>query len=219
MDEKHVKVLLDFYYEIISAKEFVNYLNCQPDLQQKFNTVLKNSVPSGSTPTEWLNLICNKIGTPEDSPVKSADGERHVYSDSSQSFMILLFVKEFIAKSDAVCYLPQEEINDIIISAVTDNAVFYNATRQVETYILTKIIANMPAVKTLNSAVRYVKTQMKVHFKCDNKMPGWLQSCEWAFNENGEPMIFKCESGNARHKIYTFYDSETLKEAVVEQFN
>lgn len=197
----------------------MRYLNSQPDLQQKFNTVLKHSVPSDSTPMEWLNMICNKIGAPEDSPVKSADGESHIWSNSSQSFLILLFVREFLAKSDAVCYLSAEEINDMIISAVTDNAIFYNATRQVETYILTKIIANMPPVKTLNSAVRYVKSQMKLCFRCDNKMPKWLQSCEWAFNENGEPMIFKSESGNARHKTYTFYDRETLKEVVVEQFN
>lgn len=219
MDKKHIKVLLDFYYEIISAKEFMGYLNSKPDLQQKFNKVLKRSVPSDSLPTEWLNLICSKIGSLEDAPISSCDGEEHIWSNSSQSFLILMYVKEYLVKSEIVCYLSSDEVNDMIINTITDNPTFYNATRQVETYITTQIIANMPPTKTLNNAIKYVKAQMKLHFKCDNKMPKWIQNCEWAFNGNGEPMIFKAERGNAHHKTYTFYDKKTYKEVIVEQFD
>lgn len=218
--EKHIHVLLDFYYELITAKQFVDYLNTHDDLQKMFNSALKKSIPSDNgSPTEYLNLLSSKIGTTEDSPITSKDGKEHIWSNSSQSFLILLYAKEFLAKSEAFIYLSQEEITDLILAAVTDDSAFYNATQQVEAYIKNQIIKDMPPIKSLAAAIRYVKKQMKTHFICDKKMPQWLQSCEWAFNANGKPMIFRSQKGSAFEQHYMFYDSTTGEEADIIQYN
>lgn len=218
--EKHIHVILDFYYELITAKQFVDYLNAHNDLQNKFNSVLKKSIPTDNgTPTEYLNLISSKIGTAEDSPLTSNDGKEHLWSNSSQSFLILLYAKEFLAKSEAFIYLSQDEIIELILTAVTDNSAFYNATQQVEAYIKNRIIKNMPPIKSLAAAVKYVKNQMKTHFVCDKKMPQWLQSCEWAFNASGKPMVFRSQKGTAFEQQYTFYDSTTGEETNIVQNN
>ncbi|MDE7108067.1 MAG: hypothetical protein K2O39_07070 [Clostridiales bacterium] len=218
--EKHIHVILDFYYELITAKQFVDYLNTHDDLQKKFNRVLKKSIPENNgTPTEYLNLISSKIGTTADSPITSKDGKEHIWSNSSQSFLILLYAKEFLAKSDAFFYLSQEEITDLIVADVTDNGAFYNATQHVETYIKDRIIKDMPPIKSLSAAIKYVKNQMKTHFVCDKKMPQWLQSCEWAFNANGKPMVFRSQKGTAFEQHYTFYDNTTGEETNIVQNN
>ena len=218
--EKHIHVLLDFYYELISAKQFVDYLNTHDDLQKKFNSILKKSIQANNgSPTEYLNLLSSKIGTPEDSPLTSKDGKEHLWSNSSQSFLILLYAKEFLAKSEAFPYLSQDEISDLILAEVTDNGAFYNATHQVETYIKNQIIKDMPPIKSLSAAIKYVKKQMKTHFICDKKMPQWLQSCEWPFNANGKPMVFRSQKGTAFEQQYTFYDSATGEETNIIQYN
>ena len=104
-------------------------------------------------------------------------------------------MQEFIAKGNTVKYLSKQEIVSMIISAVTDKGAFYSATREVENYIKANIIDTMPEFDTLNKAIKYVKEQMKLHFKCDSKMPKWIQNCEWVFEDN-KPMVFKEQIGN-----------------------
>lgn len=218
--EKHIKTILDFYYEAISAKEFMNYLNAHADLQNEFNKALKKSIPTDSgKPIDYLNSIYSEIGTTKDSPIISTDGKEHLWSDSSKSYLILLYVKEFLSTGDAVCYLGTEEIGDLIITAVTDSDAFYCPTSQVEEYIKNKIIKGMPPVKSLDIAVKYVRKLMREHFLCDKKMPKWLQNCEWAFNENGRPMIFRSQKGNAFQQTYIFYDSISGEEINIIQYN
>ena len=77
----------------------------------------------------------------------------------------------------------------------------------------------MPEAETLNRAIKYVKEQMKKRFKCANKMPRWQQNCEWAFDDNGEPMIFKEQIKRSHGASYVFYSETSGKEITVNQFD
>ena len=106
----------------------------------------------------------------------------------------------------------------MILAAVTDNGAFYSATKEVENYIKSNIIDTMPQFDTLSKAIKYVKEQMKLHFKCDGKTPRWIQNCEWAF-EDGKPMIFREQIGNARCAGYVFYSPTSGNEVTIKQFD
>ena len=205
--EKHIDTIFEFYYDVISLKEFMEYFNAQEDLQQSFDKALKSSPPDGYTATQWLN----KIYQSKDSELVNSDKTKNTY-------LVWLFVQEFIAKGKTIKYLSESEIDNMILSAVTDKGAFYSATREVENYIKTNIIDTMPGFDTLNKAIKYVKEQMKIHFKCDSKTPKWIQNCEWVF-EDGRPMIFKEQIGNTHCSQYVFYSATSGKEITIKQFD
>ena len=194
------EIILNFYNKIITVQEFMEYFNSTPELQAQFNKVFKNYPPTPEmNMVEWLNYAFKK----------------QTGSDT-QELYIWLFVKEFLLKTKKI-QLCREDLVKEIIDEITKMSAFYSAEQDIEDYIIKNIIADMP-IESLNKTIKMVKANLKEHFKSDGKMPNWIQSCEWPFDEMGKPLAFKKTVREGGKYQYVFYNPKTKIE-VVEQFD
>ena len=204
-----IDILLKFYNKKISARRFMKYLNSNVELQKEFNKVLRYipSNPQKETAIKWIN-DCYKGFT----------NFQSLTERKSRKYLVWLYVRDYLAKKNYIEFLKREDVEDIILLDVLSMPAFYSADAKVENYVKFKIIANMPQFNSISKAAAYVKEQIKTHFTCDDKMPRWIQCCEWPFDENGEPLVFKKSLGNSSYKKYIFYDKSN-REIIIEQFD
>ena len=205
-----IKILLKFYNKKMSARRFMKYLNSNEELQKEFNKVLRYipSNPKTETAMHWINDCYNGFSSFQSLAERKG---RH--------YMVWLYVRDYLAKVNYIEYLKRKDIEDIILLYALDMPAFYSADLEIINYVKYKIIANMPEFSSISKATDYVKDEIKKHFTCDDKMPRWLQNCEWPFDENGDPLTFKKSTGGSSYKKYIFYNKSTGQEVTIEQFD
>ena len=206
----NIKKVLKFYNKKISARHFMKFLNSNEELQKEFNKVLRYipSNPKTETAMDWINAC-----------YYGDYGFQNHFERRQRGYMVWLYVREFLAKVNYIEYLKKKDIEDIILLDALDMPAFYSADLEIEHYVKSKIIANMPPFSSISKATNYVKEEIKKQFTCDDKMPRWLQNCEWPFDENGEPLVFKKSTGSSSYKKYVFYNKYTGQEVTIEQFD
>ena len=86
--------------------------------------------------------------------------------------------------------------------------------------IFRQIMDEIPQELSKTKRIALGKEKIKALFKYNKTYPLWVQGAEWAI-ANGKPPIFshqkKAKGGDIR-TYYYFYDEDTQKETVVEQF-
>ena len=86
--------------------------------------------------------------------------------------------------------------------------------------IFQKIMDEIPQDLSKTKRIAMGKEKIKALFKYDKTYPRWVQSPEWPI-VNGKPLVFshqqKAKGGDIR-TYYYFYDEDTKKETVIEQF-
>ncbi len=211
--EKYIDILLKYNNREISDKEFVDFLNAEPDLQNLFNKTLKSSFLASNdvSVVERINEDFSKIGT-----------ERETFFDKEKkksitSFFIHQFNKQLLAKK-FFKYLAKSDADDFVITELTDLRMLYNADKEVEDYIRTKIIDNMPKFDKINDAVKYAKAKVKEIFTCEKSMPNWAQNCEWPFDKSGNPMKFISSKTEGEKMELLFIDTATQGKKTIVQY-
>ena len=95
------------------------------------------------------------------------------------------------------------------LDCVDDQGIFY------------KLIAEMPKDISHSKQIQWGKARIKELFRYDKSYPRWIQSPEWPI-EDGKPLVFSHQSRVAKDDIrvhYHFYNPETGKEVIIEQFD
>lgn len=206
-----IKVLLNYNENKITDKEFVDFLNNNEELQKIFNKSLKSYLTSFDTSVvARINKDYATIGTAQDK--FTADSHRSV-----SSFDIHFLVKELISKK-YYKFLSKEDSDNFILNAITDMNGLYNAEKNIEDFIKSKIIDKMPKFDKSNDAIKFAKTKVKEAFICEKNMPNWAQSCEWPFDKKGNPMKFVSQKKDGDKVEYLFLDTCTNEKKVVVQY-
>lgn len=83
-----------------------------------------------------------------------------------------------------------------------------------------KLLAERPKDISKAQQIKWGKERLKELFRYDKTYPRWIQSPEWPI-VNGKPLVFshqRKEKGDDERTYYYFYDPETQKETIIEQF-
>lgn len=202
----NIQPILDFYHKKISAKEFMDTLNADKELQVEFNKALKNSPPNPKTTTavEWINKSYEN-NTEWDDGIRCGD------------YLIWLLVREYLSKGKNIQYLSQEDINDFILSGITEMSLVYNAEKDVEKFIVNNVISKLGKIESISKAIKESKEIVKTLFVYENKPPRWAQACEWPI-ENNKPMLFISQKNVGEKVTYTFKDSKSQIKEIVQYY-
>ncbi len=202
----NIQPILDFYNKKISAKEFVEIVNNDNSLQDEFNKVLKNSPPNPKTTTaiEWMNTSYSKNTDLE-------DGTR------VGDYLVWLLIRDYLSKGKNIQYLSQEDINDFILSGITEMSLVYNAEKDVEKFIVNNVISKLGKIESISKAIKESKEIVKTLFVYENKPPRWAQACEWPI-ENNKPMVFISQKNVGEKVTYTFKDSKSQIKEIVQYY-
>lgn len=87
--------------------------------------------------------------------------------------------------------------------------------------ILQPIIDSIPADLSKTKRIAIGKEKIKAMFRYDKTYPRWVQSPEWPIVD-GKPLVFSHQEkvkGADMFTKYYFYDPDTKKETVIEQFS
>ncbi|MDR3292743.1 MAG: hypothetical protein LBT20_01405 [Clostridiales bacterium] len=192
----YTEIMVDFAEGRITAELFVDVLRSSIDIREILNEKIGRDVSS-------YILTRN---------VNSVSGCFSVYSIIADYLKLINvsfvadegYLERFRFLLDAVCGYLEE-----------DSAV--------ERYIDEKIIKTMPDNLSKTKQIAYCKKRQKELFRYDDKPPRWIQNCEWAFNEKGEPMVFRyqkeIQEGAFTKFLYYFYDPLTGETVEVEQYD
>jgi hypothetical protein len=200
---KNLDKLMDFYNKKMGVTEFVDLINSDKELQDFLNDIKEKDEDNNETPVEEINVIYNiRFTTLE-------------HKDSS----IRATVRDRLRELKDVSILSDKDIEQFVIDELLCENAFWGAGEIVEDYIRHNILIHMPKIKKIKDGAKFVKAELPNHFKCDKRMPSWLQNCEWPFDSSGQPMIFKSSKttneGNTVREYY-FY-SLNGEAATIEQ--
>ena len=87
--------------------------------------------------------------------------------------------------------------------------------------ILQPIIDSIPAGLSKTKRIVMGKEKIRAMFRYDKTYPRWVQSPEWPIVD-GKPLVFSHQekvNGTDMFTKYYFYDPDTKKETVIEQFS
>lgn len=90
-----------------------------------------------------------------------------------------------------------------------------------EDSILQPIIDSIPAGLSKTKRIAIGKEKLRAMFRYDKTYPRWVQSPEWPIVD-GKPLVFSHQEkvkGADMFTKYYFYDPDTKKETVIEQFS
>ena len=206
MEKDYGKILLSFYKNKINVGEFVKFLNSEEEMQNIFNKFLKSyKAPSDTSIVARINDDFSKIGTAQDRKLANS-------GESSRLYSIKFLVKELLLKK-YFTLMDKEDIDKYVLREV-ETGWLDNASKEVEGFIMDKVLKDMPAFAKPKDAISYAKSKVNELFVCEKKMPYWIQSCDWAFDKDGKPMTFVSQKREGEKVEYLFSSSKETKTVV-----
>ena len=84
-------------------------------------------------------------------------------------------------------------------------------------YVTREVYEKIPVeLKSKTARIKWAKQRIKELFRCENRPPRWVQSSQWPFDKEGNPMVFLYQksAGKDDERVFYYFRDETTGEVV-----